>query len=79
MTRGTSRMLVSSLLIGVVVVVAFPLVELWLDCNPPRTPRSEGCMWGHTFLPVSLAVGTVLGIVLGLIIFAVRRALKKTP
>ena len=54
MTRRTSGMLVSSLLIGVVVVVAFPLVELWLDCNPPRIPRSEGCMWGQSLLPPEL-------------------------
>ena len=79
MTRGTGRMLVSSLLIGIVVVVAVPLVELWLDCNPPRVPRSEGCMWGQSLLPVSLTVATVLGIGLGLIIFAVRRALRKEP
>jgi hypothetical protein len=79
MTRSTVGTLVSSLLVGLVVAIGFPLVELYLDCNPPRIPRSEGCVWGHSLLPISLAVGTILGLGLGLLIFGVRRALRKDP
>jgi hypothetical protein len=77
MTRGTVSTLVSSLLFGLVIAIGFPLVELYLDCNPPRIPRSEGCIWGHSLLPISLAVGTILGLGLGLFLFAIRRALRK--
>jgi hypothetical protein len=79
MTRGTLRTVASSLLAGLVVAIAFPLAELWLDCNPPRSPRSEACVWGHSLLPVSLVVGSVLGLGLGIFIFGVRRALRKQP
>jgi hypothetical protein len=77
MTRRALRTLASSLLFGLVVAIAFPLVELWFDCNPPVIPRSEACVWGHSLLPVSLVVGTVLGLGLGLVVFGVRRALSK--
>ena len=71
------RTAVTSLLAGLAIGIGIPLVELWLACRHPTVPRSEACVWGHAYLPLSLGVGTIGGLVLGVIILAVRRSFRR--
>jgi hypothetical protein len=50
---------------AVFVVLAFgvPLGEVAWKCAQSAT--SEGCVWGKSLLPVSVAVGTAIGAVIG--------------
>ena len=47
------------------VILAFgvPFGELAWKCLQSRT--SEGCVWGKSLLPVSVAVGVIIGAVVG--------------
>lgn len=48
--------------VTVFALLAFgvPLAELGIKC---AQPASEGCVWGKSLLPVSLAIGSVIGAV----------------
>ena len=54
---------------ALVVGVAYPLIQLAVDC---RAPDSEACVWGKAYLPLSLALSVVvLGSVVAIVMFAV--------
>jgi hypothetical protein len=49
--------LFGSLLVGVVVGVGYPCIDLVLAC---RVPASEACVWGKAYFPLSLGLSLVL-------------------
>lgn len=51
-----------SVAVFLVLTLGVPYVELAYKC---MEPLSEGCVWGKSLLPVSLAVGAVIGLVIG--------------
>lgn len=51
------KSLLIALVVGTVVGAALPLIELAFDC---RDPHSEACVWGHSLLPVSVTISTVV-------------------
>ena len=66
-SRRTSAII--ALIAGPVVGVAYPFVQLAIDC---RLPESEACVWGKALMPVSLAVSVpLLGAVAAIVVFAV--------
>ena len=70
------RTLLGALAGGILLGVAFPLVELWIEC---RQPTSEACVWDRALLGVSLTLGAVLGLVAGTIAYFVLRSWRRPP
>lgn len=50
-----------SVAVFLVLTFGVPFAELAYKC---QQPHSEGCVWGRSLLPVSLAVGAVVGLVI---------------
>jgi hypothetical protein len=46
-----------SLLVGVIVGVGYPFIDLAISC---RLPASEACVWGKAYLPLTLGLSVVL-------------------
>ena len=44
-------------LVALAVGLAAPHVELWVKC---RAPSSEACVWGRSFLPLTVPVYLVV-------------------
>ena len=49
---------VVSLVIGLAIGVALPVVQVYLECG--SAPRSEGCAWGRSLLPLTVSISAVL-------------------
>ena len=45
------------LLLGALVGIAYPLIDLAVAC---RLPSSEACVWGKSYLPLTIALSLVL-------------------
>lgn len=73
MTQRRRLRLVVALLSGVLLGLAWPLADLALEC---RVPDSEGCVWGRSLLPITLAAGAFLGLLLGAAAYALLRAVS---
>jgi hypothetical protein len=63
--------LVVCLLLGVLLGVAQPLGELWLECS---RKQADACSWDRALLPVTLTIGVVIGLAFGVFFNAVVRA-----
>jgi hypothetical protein len=60
---------VSAAVVGVVVGVAYPIVDLAVAC---RIPASEGCVWGKAYLPLTFGLSfVILGGIVAAIVYAV--------
>ena len=75
-----TRILLASIILGGVVGVAYPFVDLALAC---RAPQSEACVWGKAYLPLSLGIsipligGVVAALAYGFMTWRNRAAGKK--
>jgi hypothetical protein len=58
--------LLTGLLTGAVVGIAYPYLDLALAC---RVPDSEACVWGKAYFPLTLTISVVMlgGIATGLV------------
>jgi hypothetical protein len=54
-SRRTSLLI--ALIVGAVVGVGYPFVDLALAC---RLPQSEACVWGKAYFPVTLILSVVM-------------------
>ncbi len=63
---GRSR-LVTALIVGA-VIAGMPYIELWLKCHQPE---SEACVWGRSYLPLSVTIGVMLALVAVVIVYFV--------
>lgn len=43
--------------ISLVVALAYPFVDVWQKC---RLPLSEACVWGKSYLPLTIGFSLVL-------------------
>jgi len=69
------RKLAVPLLVGAIVGVGYPLVDLALSC---RVPDSEACVWGKAYLPLTLGLSLlVLGGLAALVTHALLR--RRSP
>ena len=69
MTHTRRKSAAAALIIGPVVGVAYPFIQVAVDC---REPASEACVWGKALLPLSVAVSVViLGALASMCVFAV--------
>jgi hypothetical protein len=59
------------LVIGVLLGVSQPLVELLLDC---RRGRFDACGWDRALLPLTIPIGILVGLALGALLSVVVRA-----
>lgn len=65
-----------SLLIGAVVGIAYPYLDLALAC---RVADSEACVWGKAYFPLTLTISVVMlgGIATGLVYAALMWGRKR--
>lgn len=72
----------TALAIGLTAGVGYPLVDVALAC---RLPSSEACVWGKSFLPLTLGVsalvvgGLVTGVLYAALIWRHRRRSRDNP
>lgn len=68
--RNRGRSLLAAIAVGLLVGVGYPLLDLWRDC---RRPESEACVWGKSYLPLSLGLGLVLSVIVAAVAYALLR------
>lgn len=68
--------LLTGLLAGAAVGIAYPYLDLALAC---RVPDSEACVWGKAYFPLTLTISVVMlgGIATGLVYAALRWRRKR--
>ena len=55
--KARTRIALTAAIVGAAAGTAYPFIDLALAC---RAPESEACVWGKSYLPLSLGISIPL-------------------
>lgn len=66
------------LLVSIALAAAVPPLRVWWTCG--REPMSEACVWGKSFLPLSVGLALLFGapVIFALILLVERMLRRRT-